>query len=167
MVKPYVGGAFGNKQDMFYEPLAALFTMRLGWRCVAFVMSREETFVNSRTRHAMDIWAAACVVNTGRITQKGVRLNAYSGAYGTNGHAVAAYAVTNYFQLYPASGKQVGESATVYTNMPSAGAMRGYGIRQVDFAMECQMDDLALKHHWDPCGISEKEYDGPAFPGPL
>lgn len=41
------------------------------------------------------------------------------------------YAVTNYFQLYPALGKQVGESATVYTNMPSAGAMRGYGIPQV------------------------------------
>lgn len=84
---------------------------------MAFVMSREETFVNSRTRHAMDIWAAACVDDTGRITQKGIRLNAYSGAYGSNGHAVAAYAVTNYFQLYPALGKQVGESATVYTNM--------------------------------------------------
>lgn len=90
VVKPYVGGAFGNKQDMFYEPLAALFTLRLGGRCVAFVMSREETFVNSRTRHAMDIWAAACVDDTGRITQKGIRLNAYSGAYGSNGHAVAA-----------------------------------------------------------------------------
>lgn len=73
--------------------------------------------------------------DTGRITQKGIRLNAYSGAYGSNGHAVAAYAVTNYFQLYPALGKQVGESATVYTNMPSAGAMRGYGIPQVAFAM--------------------------------
>lgn len=37
----------------------------------------------------------------------------------------AAYAVTNYFQLYPALGKQVGESATVYTNMPSAGSYAG------------------------------------------
>ncbi len=30
VVKPYVGGAFGNKQDMFYEPLAALFTFTAG-----------------------------------------------------------------------------------------------------------------------------------------
>lgn len=167
VVKPYVGGAFGNKQDMFYEPLAALFTMRLGGRCVAFVMSREETFVNSRTRHAMDIWAAACVDDAGRITKKGVRLNAYSGAYGTNGHAVAAYAVTNYFQLYPALGEQVGESATVYTNMPSAGAMRGYGIPQVDFAMECQMDDLAMEHHWDPVEFRKKNMMGQHFLDPF
>ncbi|MFR6094530.1 MAG: molybdopterin cofactor-binding domain-containing protein [Dysosmobacter welbionis] len=71
VVKPYVGGAFGKQQDMFYEPLAALFTLRLGGRCVAFVMSREETFVNSRTRHAMDIWAAACVDDTGRNHAEG------------------------------------------------------------------------------------------------
>ena len=167
VVKPYVGGAFGNKQDMFYEPLAALFTLRLGGRCVAFVMSREETFVNSRTRHAMDIWAAACVDDTGRITQKGIRLNAYSGAYGSNGHAVAAYAVTNYFQLYPALGKQVGESATVYTNMPSAGAMRGYGIPQVAFAMECQMDDLALRYHLDPVEFRKKNMMGLHFLDPF
>lgn len=62
-----------------------------GWEDGAWPCDeREETFVNSRTRHAMDIWAAACVDDTGRITQKGIRLNAYSGAYGSNGHAVAA-----------------------------------------------------------------------------
>ena len=34
-----------------YEPLVALASQRLGGRCVAITLSREETFVNTRTRH--------------------------------------------------------------------------------------------------------------------
>lgn len=167
IIKPYMGGGFGNKQDTYYEPLAAFLTMRLGGRCVSFVMSREETFVNSRTRHAMDLWAAASVNDDGRIVKKGLRINAYSGAYGSNGHSIAAYAVTNYFQLYPALEKQVGESSTMYTTMPSAAAMRGYGIPQLDFAMECQMDDIALQHGWDPVEFRRKNMMKEGFLDPF
>lgn len=150
VTKAFVGGGFGNKQDTYYEPLAAFASMRLGGQCVSIVLSREETFVNSRVRHAMDMWGALEVNDEGRITKKGVRLNVYSGAYGSNAHAIAAYAVTNYFQLYPALEKQVGESATVFTNLPTSAAMRGYGIPQIDFLMESQMDDMAKKKGWDP-----------------
>lgn len=167
IVKPYMGGGFGNKQDTYYEPLAAFLTMRLGGRCISFTMSREETFVNSRTRHAMDLWSAVSVNDKGRITKKGLRINSYSGAYGSNGHAITAYAVTNYFQLYPALEKQVGESATVYTTMPSAAAMRGYGIPQVDFAMECQMDDIAMEHGWDPVEFRRKNMMEKGFLDPF
>lgn len=167
IVKPCMGGGFGNKQDTYYEPLAAFLTMRLGGQCVSFTMTREETFVNSRTRHAMDLWAAASVDGEGRITKKGLRIHAYSGAYGSNGHSIAAYGITNYFQLYPALEKQVGESATIYTTMPSAGAMRGYGIPQVDFAMECQMDDIALEHGWDPVEFRRKNMMKEGFLDPF
>lgn len=50
VVKPFLGGGFGNKQDTMYEPLVALASQRLGGRCVAITLSREETFVNTRTR---------------------------------------------------------------------------------------------------------------------
>lgn len=156
IIKPVIGGGFGNKQDTFYEPLAALLSKKLGGRCVSFSLSREETFVNSRTRHAMDIWSAITVNEEGKIVNKGVRLNSYGGAYASNSHSISAYAVTNFFQLYPGLGKQIGESSTTYNTLPSAGAMRGYGIPQVDFAMESQMDDMAKEIGLDPIEFRKK-----------
>ncbi len=150
VIKPYVGGGFGNKQDTYFEPLAALLSERLNGACVAIVLNRHETFVNSRVRHAMDIVSAQRADDEGNLVDRGVIINAYSGAYGSNGHAVAAYAVTNFFQLYPVKGKQIGRSMSFYSNIPSAGAMRGYGIPQITFAMEAQIDDIAYKNNWDP-----------------
>ena len=68
----------------------------LGGRCVAVCLSREETFVNSRTRHAMDMFSALKVDDTGKIVKKALRLHSNGGAYAGHGHAVSAYAVTNF-----------------------------------------------------------------------
>lgn len=156
IIKPVIGGGFGNKQDTLYEPLAAFLSKKLDGRCVSISLSREETFINSRTRHAMDIWSAITVNEEGKIVNKGIRLNSYGGSYASNSHSISAYAVTNFFQLYPGLEKQIGESSTTYNNLPSAGAMRGYGIPQVDFAMESQMDDMAKKIGLDPIEFRKK-----------
>ncbi|MDR1192977.1 MAG: molybdopterin-dependent oxidoreductase [Peptococcaceae bacterium] len=150
VIKPYLGGGFGNKQDTLYEPIAALLSQKLGGKCVALIMTREETFVCSRTRHAMDIYAAMEVDRDGRMRKRAVRVNANGGAYAAHGHAVTAYAVTNYFQTYTATGEQVGESSTAYTNLPSAAALRGYGIPQLAFALESHVDDTAAALGMDP-----------------
>ena len=156
VIKPFLGGGFGNKQDTLYEPLAALLSKKLGGRCVAVVLSREETFVNTRTRHGMDLYTALDVYDDGKIKKKGIRINSNGGAYGAHGHAVAAYAVTNYFQVYTAEETQIGESSTAYTTLPSAGALRGYGIPQLAFALESQMDDMAKEMGWDPIDFRKK-----------
>ena len=41
VVKPYIGGGFGNKQEVLYEPLAAFLTMQAGSRPVEIELSRE------------------------------------------------------------------------------------------------------------------------------
>ena len=41
IIKPYVGGGFGNKQDALYEPLCAWCSMQVGGRLVKLVCSRE------------------------------------------------------------------------------------------------------------------------------
>ena len=51
----FIGGGFGNKQDTMYEPLVALISKRLGGRPVSLQLTREETFINTRTRHAFDM----------------------------------------------------------------------------------------------------------------
>ena len=52
VIKPFVGGGFGNKQDSLYEPLCVWLSMQLGGRLVKIDVPREETFVNNRVRHA-------------------------------------------------------------------------------------------------------------------
>lgn len=151
VIKPYVGGGFGNKQDIIYEPLAAYLSKLMGGQCISIILSREETFINSRTRHGMKI---TTLLNTEegsmRMENRAASLISDQGAYATHGHAIAANAITNYFQLYSGSGLQLGSSISIFSNLPSAAAMRGYGIPQICFAMESQMDDYAKEHGFDP-----------------
>lgn len=53
VIKPYIGGGFGNKQDILYEPLCAYLSQTVGGRLVKLDVSREETFVCNRVRHAI------------------------------------------------------------------------------------------------------------------
>ena len=53
VVKPYIGGGFGNKQDALYEPLCAYLSTVVGGRLVKLDCTREETFVCNRVRHAI------------------------------------------------------------------------------------------------------------------
>ena len=53
VLKPYIGGGFGNKQDVLWEPLCAWLTSQLGGRLVKLECSREETFTCNRVRHAI------------------------------------------------------------------------------------------------------------------
>ena len=167
VIKPYLGGGFGNKQDMVYEPLAAFLSRKLGGRCVAVVPTREETFVNTHTRHAMDITTATEVDEAGKITNKALRINSNGGSYAGHGHAITAYAITVGFATYLASGKQVGQSSVAYTNLPTAAALRGYGIPQLVYAVECQMEDIARAHGWDPIAFRQKNVQKLGFYDPF
>jgi xanthine dehydrogenase molybdenum-binding subunit len=41
VIKPYIGGGFGNKQDVILEPMVAFLTLKLGGRPVKIDLSRE------------------------------------------------------------------------------------------------------------------------------
>lgn len=43
VVKPYIGGGFGNKQDVLYEPLCAWLSMQLHGHLIKLDVPREET----------------------------------------------------------------------------------------------------------------------------
>ncbi|MGY0147208.1 xanthine dehydrogenase molybdenum-binding subunit XdhA [Edwardsiella tarda] len=152
VIKPYIGGGFGNKQDVLEEPMAAFLTLRLGGKPVKVSLSREECFVATRTRHAFSIDARLGMQRDGVL--QGYRLNVLSntGAYASHGHSIASAGANKISYLYPRSA--FGYCAdTVYTNLPAAGAMRGYGAPQVDFALECLMDDAAANLGLDPLEV--------------
>ena len=155
IVKPYIGGGFGNKQDALYEPLCAYLSTVLGGRLVKLDMSREETFSSNRVRHAIRYHIVSHVRADGTFVAG--RLEAYSnqGAYASHGHSICAKGAGAFRQLYRYRGACKGDAYTVYTNITTGGAMRGYGIPQMMFAMESHVDDIARRLNMPPLKLRQ------------
>ena len=155
VIKPYIGGGFGNKQDVLYEPLCAWLCLQLGGHLVKLDMAREETFVCSRVRHSIRSHIISWVRPDGTYAAR--RLEAFSdqGAYASHGHSIAAKGAGAFAQLYPCENVKV-DAYTVFTNKPAAGAMRGYGIPQAMWAVECHTQDVAAKMGIDPIAFRRK-----------
>ena len=155
IVKPYIGGGFGNKQDALYEPLCAYLSTVLGGRLVKLDMSREETFASNRVRHAIRYHIVSHVRADGTFVAG--KLEAYSnqGAYASHGHGICAKGAGAFRQLYRYRGACKGDAYTVYTNIAAGGAMRGYGIPQMMFAMESHVDDIARRLNIPPLKLRQ------------
>lgn len=155
IVKPYIGGGFGNKQDALYEPLCAYLSSVVGGRLVKLDMSREETFASNRVRHAIRYHIVSHVRADGTFVAG--RLEAYSnqGAYASHGHSICAKGAGAFRQLYRYRGACKGDAYTVYTNITTGGAMRGYGIPQMMFAMESHVDDIARRLNMPPLKLRQ------------
>ena len=149
IIKPYIGGGFGNKQDALYEPLCAWLTTQLGGRLVKIDCSREETFVCNRVRHAIRTHIISWVRPDGSFAARKIEAWSNQGAYASHGHGIAAKGVNAFPQLYPCPNIE-GDAWTVFTNMPVAGAMRAYGIPQAMWAGESHIDDVAKALGRDP-----------------
>ncbi len=142
IIKPYIGGGFGNKQDALYEPLCAWVCTQVGGRLVKLDCAREETFVSNRVRHAIRTHIISWVRPDGSFAARKIECYSNQGAYASHGHGVGAKGMNCFPQLYPCANVE-GDCWTVYTNRPAAGAMRGYGIPQAMFAGESHIDDIA------------------------
>ncbi|MDR0719829.1 MAG: xanthine dehydrogenase molybdenum-binding subunit XdhA [Treponema sp.] len=150
IIKPYIGGGFGNKQDALYEPLNAFLTVCVGGKPVKIILSREEIFSSTRVRHAEEIRLAAYVRPDGRLVARSYTCYANQGAYGSHGHSTTAKGTNVFRQLYQDEKARRTEAFTVYTNTATGGAMRGYGTPQALFAVESHMEDMALSLNMDP-----------------
>ncbi len=142
VIKPYVGGGFGNKQDILYEPLCAYLCAQVGGRTVKLELSREETFVCTRVRHAIRFHIVSYVRPDGTYAARKFESFSDQGAYASHGHSIAAKGMGCFPQLYPCPNIEA-DAYTVFTNKSTAGAMRGYGIPQAMFAVESHTEDVA------------------------
>ena len=155
IIKPYIGGGFGNKQDALYEPLCAWCSTEVGGRLVRIDCSREETFVSNRVRHAIRFHIVTHLRKDGTIVARKVECFSNQGAYASHGHSIVAKAMGSFPQHYPCENMEC-DAYTVYTNRPSAGAMRGYGMPQASFADESNIDDCAKVIGMDPYEFRKK-----------
>ena len=155
IIKPYIGGGFGNKQDALYEPLCAWCSTQVGGRLVKLECSREETFVSNRVRHAIRTHLISYVRPDGTLVARKFEAFSNQGAYASHGHGVVAKGMGAFPQLYPCENLEC-DCWTVFTNRPAAGAMRGYGIPQAMFAGESHIDDICKAIGMEPLEFRRK-----------
>ncbi len=148
VIKPFVGGGFGNKQDAVLEPMVAFLTLKLGGVPVKLRLDREECMIGTRVRHPFRVKLQVGLQKDGTV--KLINLDALSntGAYASHGHSIAAAAAAKAHYMYPRAVYRC-HARTIYGNFPAAGAMRGYGSPQMTFAVDCVMEDAARTLNMD------------------
>lgn len=141
------GGAFGGKEDLTVQHHAALYSMVL--QCPVKVrLNRAESIRMHPKRHKMKMsYTLACDEN-GMLTALRARIIGDTGAYASVGGEVVARTGTHAAGSYHLPSVDVVASA-YYTNNPPAGAFRGFGVNQSNFAMESMIDELCAKGGFD------------------
>ena len=143
VVSSPMGGSFGGKDELNIQPYGALLAIKTGCP-VKIHQSRRESVRSGLKRHPMKITMKTGASRSGKIVAHQVRIVADTGAYATLGPAVLDFAVEHATGPYIIPNVHV-EGVSVYTNNGVAGEFRGFGGNQVTFALEGQIDRLAVK----------------------
>jgi CO/xanthine dehydrogenase Mo-binding subunit len=138
-----VGGAFGGKEEITVQIHLALLAMRTK-RPVKMVWSREESGIAGLKRHPMRIEMKTAADKRGQLIANKVRIYSDTGAYASLGSTVLDVAIECSCGPYRIPNVDI-EGFCVYTNNGVAGAFRGFGAPQVNFAIETQVDLIAEK----------------------
>jgi len=159
VISPFVGGAFGGKDDIDVQVYLALVTHMTKRPC-RIVYNREESLVAGNKRHPYtSIYKTACD-KSGKITAAKVTLYADTGAYAGWGDKVLSTAVGECLGPYQIPNTQV-DAFCVYTNNSNASAFRGFGAPQVVFPLEQQIDLMARAYESDPLEYRRKNLVDP------
>ena len=135
------GGAFGGKEDLGVQGHAALLAWSTG-RPVLMALSRRESLRFHPKRHPLTMTYSVGCDEDGRLTAVRARIVGDTGAYASVGAKVLERAAGHACGAYRVPNVDV-EARAVYTNNAPGGAMRGFGVPQVTFAVEGLVDVLA------------------------
>ncbi len=146
-----LGGGFGGKISITVQILAALGALKTG-RPVKITLTREESLRFSPKKHASLLHYKTGFSREGKVVANQARIILDVGPYTDASPIVLDQA--SIFSCGPYEVRNVEIEATaVYTNNANSGAMRGFGINQVAFAMEQQIDIAARTLKIDPCEL--------------
>ncbi len=151
VVQAATGGGFGSKLDLNVQGYVGLAAWLLK-RPARMVYSREESFLCTGKRHPLKISYKSAATKDGRLLGAQVRIIGDTGAYASYGPAVFTRAPVHATGPYEVPNVHA-EAIFAYTNNPMAGAMRGFGVPQIAFAHESQMDLLAKEIGISPLEI--------------
>lgn len=155
VVSPFLGGGFGGKDGATVQCLLALSALNSKGRPVKMWWEREESFIAGYKRHAVRMHYRLGAMSDGTLHALGCRLFYDSGAYAHLGGEVMELGMEHAGGPYRIPNTLI-EGWCVYTNNPIGGAMRGFGVCQVSFAIERMMDMIAEKLGMDPLELRLK-----------
>lgn len=155
VIKPRIGGGFGAKQTACCEIFTAFVTWKLK-KPSKIVYTREETFAASNSRHEMKMHVRIGATKDGTIEAIDLYTLSNQGAYGEHGPTTIGLAGHKSLPLYNHVKASRFTYDVVYTNTIRAGAYRGYGATQGQFAVESIINELADELNMDPCEIRFK-----------
>lgn len=144
VIKPRIGGGYGGKQQIHGELLVAMLVIRTKKPC-KLVYTRKEVFESTCSRHPMRIDIKIGANNSGLIKAIDMKILSDTGAYGEHALTVFMVAASKTLPLYNRVNSVNLSGDVVYTNRGSAGAFRGYGAIQGNYALESTIDILAEK----------------------
>ncbi|GAC1546607.1 MAG: selenium-dependent xanthine dehydrogenase [Candidatus Velthaea sp.] len=149
-----IGGAFGGREDLSVQPLAALAAWKLR-QPVAIVWNREESIVGHHKRHPFTIETTWGAKRDGTILAVRTRTLADGGAYAST--SVEVIKCATIFAQGPYAVANVWTDGIVtYTNNVPSGAFRGFGAPQAHFAAESMIERLAHALSLDPLEVRRR-----------
>lgn len=138
-----VGGGFGGKEDVSVQHLAVLAALRVN-RPVKAKLTRQESINFHPKRHYMEgTFTLGCDEN-GIFTGLDCEIHFDTGAYASLCGPVLERACTHSVGPYCYQNTDI-RGFGWYTNNPPAGAFRGFGVCQSEFALESNINLLAVK----------------------
>jgi CO/xanthine dehydrogenase Mo-binding subunit len=151
VITPYIGGAFGAKDEAHVQIHAGLLA-HAAQRPVHLIRERRESILTHVKRHPMIIEYTTAATKEGKLLAVKARVVADAGPYANSTHEVLNKCGEFIGGPYKIENLEV-EKIGVRTNNPICGAFRGFGAPQAAFVYESQMDDLARKLGMDPLEI--------------
>lgn len=142
-----LGGGFGAKLYVKLEALAAALTL-ITRVPVRVALTMEEQFYTI-TKHATTFRIKSAVTKEGRITGRECEVWWNGGAFADIGPRVTQKSGFTAAGPYDIDNVSI-DSYQIYTNLPPAGAFRGFGITQMVWAYESQADIIARELGLDP-----------------
>lgn len=155
VIKPRIGGGYGGKQAIHGEFYVSMVTMKTKMPS-KIVYSRKEVFESTYTRHEMRIDMKIGAMKDGTIKAVDMEILSNTGAYGEHALTVLMVAGAKSLPLYNKVDAVGFRGNVVYTNKTPAGAFRGYGAVQGNYALESAIDELAAMLKMDPVDIRRK-----------
>ena len=143
-----LGGAFGGKISVTVQILVALGALRTG-RPVKMTLTREESLLFHTKKHASLLHYKTGFSKGGKIMANQAKIILDAGPYTDVSPIVLDQACIFSCGPYEIPDVEI-EGWAVFTNNANGGAMRGFGINQVAFAMEQQLDIASEKLKIDP-----------------
>ncbi len=161
VIKPFVGGGFGGKVDMYAKDFcAALLSLKTG-RPVKIVYTRKEVFIATGQSFPKILNVRTGVKKDGTITAQELKVIYDNGAYNSSGPMIV-WGLGTGDLAYKLPAERF-EGILVYTNKTFPAPLRGHTIQQILFAIDVQLEMIAADLGIDPADMLAKNAVTPGY----